>query len=1339
MSEGMTTRSRALDDQFTTLNDRHDNLLSRLEAVCTTIQQHSDTFELVQKSLAAQQTVMADLMVKVSRLDRLPPPTPLLPSPPNPPLLPSPPSSTMVTATLSPPLPHPPTNTPIPHRLPKLEVPLFSGANVIPWISQIEHFFTFHGILEEQKIDIAAFYMTGPALQWFHWLTSVTQPMTWSDFARQAELHFGPSSFVNPEAELFKLRQRTSVADYLSEFEALSTRVSDLPSRSLLNCFLSGLRLDIQRELYILKPPNLHEAMGMAKLIEDKCNASRPVFLPSRQPLPRPPPAPTLPPAATHRASHAPSSLPIKRLTSTEMAARRERGLCFNCDAKFTPGHRCQTPQFLCLLTDQETDDDTTILEPPSSNHDNPMLDEPPDGDTPCISFHALNGFSGPSTLKLTGSIHSKQVTVLIDGGSTNSFIQSRLAAHLGLVVQPSPHLRVTVGNGEALDCAGACSQVPLQLGEAIFPVDLLLLPIFGADVVLGVHWLSSLGPILFDYGQLWMEFHYHGKLMRLHGILGPNLHYASTSTLKRDTHTHAAYQYLHLTISRHSPANDDSLLPLSSISSSASPSFVPRLQSLLSEYTDIFSLPTGLPPARAYDHRIPLLPGMGPVNIRPYRYPHFQKSEIERLVADMLRDGIIRPSMSPFSSPVILVKKRDSTWRFCVDYRALNAITVKDRFPIPTVEELFDELAGARVFSKMDLRSGYHQVRIYPPDIDKTAFRTHEGHYEFLVMPFGLSNAPSTFQALMNSVFRSILCKFALVFFDDVLIYSPDWDSHLTHLQTIFTLFRTHKLHAKLTKCEFGRLELGYLGHTISSQGVQVDNEKIKAIQQWPIPTSIRTLRGFLGLTGYYRRFVAYYATLAAPLTNLLRKNAFVWTPDASSAFQSLKDALTHTPVLQLPDFTKTFEIHSDASATAIGAVLLQQNHPVAYFSKVLPTRLQTSSAYSREMYAITEAVHRWRQYLLGRRFVIQTDHQSLRSILHQTIQTPDQQRWLTKLLGFDFDIIYKPGSSNVATDALSRIPLPSPELQVMMGTSRPLAAIWEALRYFYKHHQPSAALLTNVQQHPSDHADYSTSNGLLFHKGRLVVPHDSALQHLIISEYHNTPVGGHAGIQRTLKRLSSTFYWPGLRASIRDFIHNCTTCQTVKPFNKAPQGLLQPLPIPGKIWDSISLDFITHLPPSSGKTVILVVVDRLSKQGHFSALETHFSAPRVAEVFLKEVVRLHGVPAVVVSDRDPIFISHFWRELFRLHGTHLAMSSAYHPQSDGQTEILNRYLEDYLRCFVADNPRQWLCFLPLAEWHYNTAYHSSIQMSPYEAVYGRPPPHTARLHSGFIFGGRG
>lgn len=529
--------------------------------------------------------------------------------------------------------------------------------------------------------------------------------------------------------------------------------------------------------------------------------------------------------------------------------------------------------------------------------------------------------------------------------------------------------------------------------------------------MVLGMDWLTKHSPMQCDWVARSIQFPYQGDLITLQGIQSTPFSAVTEASVHQ--------------VVKWTQGNDIwAMAVLEPDFSKGSPPVELAVQSVLDKFSSVFTATNSLPPHRVLDHSIALIPNSVPVNSRPYRYSPTQKDEIEKQVLEMLNAGLITPSCSPFASPVLLVKKQDNSWRFCVDYRRLNSLTIKNKFPLPIVDELLNELAGTKFFSKLDLRSGYHQIRMLETDEFKTAFKTHHAHFQFRVMPFGLTNAPATFQCLMNSIFAPFLRKFVLVFMDDILIYSRSLEDNIHHIELVLQLLQQHQLCAKLSKCSFPQNKLEYLGHIISAEGVATDPEKTRVMQDWPLPSNVTELRGFLGLTGYYRKFVKHYGILAKPLTMLLQKNAkFVWTPQAQSAFVALKEAMCSTPVLALPDFAKPFVIETDACATGIGVVLSQEGHPVAFYSKALGIVNQRLSIYEKEFLAIMMAVDRWRSYLLRGPFVIKTDHKALCHLDDQTLDTELQKKAMTKLIGLQYKFQYKKGVENKSADALSKV----------------------------------------------------------------------------------------------------------------------------------------------------------------------------------------------------------------------------------------------------------------------------------------------------------------------------
>lgn len=542
--------------------------------------------------------------------------------------------------------------------------------------------------------------------------------------------------------------------------------------------------------------------------------------------------------------------------------------------------------------------------------------------------------------------------------------------------------------------------------------------------------------------------------------------------------------------------------------------------------------------------------------------------------------------------------------------------------------------------------------------DIHKTAFKTHSGHYEYLVMPFGLTNAPATFQNLMNTVFKPFLRKFVLIFFDDILIYSASVEEHIHHLGQVFEVMRQNNLYAKRSKCDFATTRVEYLGHFIEAKGVSTDPNKVKAVKEWPQPNGLKQLRGFLGLVGYYRKFVRGFGGIARPLTILTKKDSFCWSEEAQSAFDDLKTALCEAPVLAIPDFNKQFVVETDACGSGIGAVLMQEGHPIAYISRHLKGKQAHLSIYEKEFLAVVFAVQKWRHYLLHGHFIIRTDHRILKYLLEQRLNTPIQQQWLPKLLEFDYEIQYRQSKDNLAADALSRVE--GSEI-LSMALSVLECDLLKEIKRSYTDDVLLREVIEALKKKTDAKKHITWSQETLRRKGKLVIPAVFELKNKILAWLHGSSSSGHSGRDATHQRVKSLFYWKGMSKDIQSYIRSCSVCQQCKYETIGSPGLEQPLPILTAIWSDISMDFIDGLPNSFGKTVIFVVVDRLSKAAHFMALSHPYTAASVAQAFLDTVYKLHGFPQSIVSDRDTIFLSDFWKELFALQGVSLNYSSAY------------------------------------------------------------------------------
>ncbi|KAJ9557295.1 hypothetical protein OSB04_011909 [Centaurea solstitialis] len=740
------------------------------------------------------------------------------------------------------------------------------------------------------------------------------------------------------------------------------------------------------------------------------------------------------------------------------------------------------------------------------------------------------------------------------------------------------------------------------------------------------------------------------------------------------------------------------------------------------SEFPDVFpeDLP-GIPPERQVEFRIDLVPGAAPVAKTPYRLAPPEMQELSNQLEELLEKGFIRPSSSPWGAPILFVKKKDGTLRMCIDYRELNKLTVKNRYPLPRIDDLFDQLQGAAWFSKIDLRSGYHQLKVREEDVHKTAFRTRYGHYEFVVMPFGLTNAPAAFMDLMNRVCRPLLDRSVIVFIDDILIYSKTKEDHVQHLREVLEILRKEQLYAKFSKCDFWLQEVQFLGHLVNREGIKVDPAKVEAVMKWETSKSPTEIRSFLGLARYYCRFIQDFSKVAVPLTKLTRKNvSFVWGEEQQSAFETLRQKLCEAPVLTLPEGVEDLTVYCDASYHGLGCVLMQRGKVISYASRQLKTHEVNYPTHDLELAAVVFALKLWRHYLYGVKSTIYTDHKSLRYFLDQPNLNMRQRRWLDVVKDYDCEILYHPGKANVVADALSRktrhMLLRIPLMRLTVKTS-----LFDLIRQsqvdaIKEENQKKERIKGQLPRLVTD------SRVLLTRFGRVWVPVTGEARQTLLDEAHKSKFSIHPGATKMYRDLKTDYWWPGMKRDVARYVERCLTCLRVKAEYQRPHGKLQPLDIPVWKWEHITMDLITKLPRTSRSyDAIWVIVDRLTKSAHFIAIRESSSAEALADIYVKEIVARHGVPVTIISDRDVRFTSRFWGKFHEDLGTRLQFSTAFHPQTDGQSERTIQTLEDMLRACVLDFGGSWDTYLPLAEFSYNNSFHASIGMPPYEMLYGR------------------
>ncbi|SOV03296.1 uncharacterized protein UDID_18616 [Ustilago sp. UG-2017a] len=783
------------------------------------------------------------------------------------------------------------------------------------------------------------------------------------------------------------------------------------------------------------------------------------------------------------------------------------------------------------------------------------------------------------------------------------------------------------------------------------------------------------------------------------------------------------------------------------------------------------------LPHHTEHDLHLELIEGGKPPQGPLYLKGPKEMTELRRYLDENLKKGFIRPSKSPARSPVLFVPKKDGGLRLCVDYRGLNEITVKNRAPLPLIEEQLFLLRKARIYTKLDLRAAYNLIRIAKGDEWKTAFGTQLGLYEYLVMPFGLANAPAHFQSFINDIFRDIIGVYVVVYLDDFLIFSDTEESHVKHVTEVLTRLRSNRLFAKLSKCEFHIKTVEFLGYIIKPTGIEMDPEKVRTVKEWPMPASIHDIQRFLGFANFYRRFIAHFARIAKPLTSLVkpteRFKKFELPEEAQQAFHQLIQAFTSAGVLQHFDYHLPTRLETDASDFAIAGVLKQEHeerwHPVAFYSRKMSSAERNYEIHDKELLAVVACLTQWRHMLAGlpSQLVILTDHEALKYFKSQRRITGRQAQWAVLLADFDFILQYRPGDKGGEPDALTRRADMQPAGEEQEHNVRQLlpprvfaetadhdstlvapmlsmeSIASKGLKDLVKIFQP----LDQELQEIHSKKPFEVKDDLWYSGGRLVIPkvtmpgrtnnrrsrsakevdgQSLSVEHLrfmVMTQCHDGITAGHVGRDATIKAAQRHYWWPSMTAWIADYVASCPVCARYKAPRHRPYGLLQPLATPDRPWGSISLDFIEGLPPSRNYDSILVIVDRLTKFAILAPTYKTVTAKQTAVLLYGHMVRLFGYPDHMVSDRGRQFISGAWKAFAEQMGVKHSLSTAYHPQTDRQTERVNQVVEQYLRMYCNYEQNDWADLLDTAAFVYNNTVHNSIGVSPFFACYGWNP----------------
>ncbi|CAM2726315.1 unnamed protein product [Rotaria socialis] len=808
------------------------------------------------------------------------------------------------------------------------------------------------------------------------------------------------------------------------------------------------------------------------------------------------------------------------------------------------------------------------------------------------------------------------------------------------------------------------------------------------------------------------------------------------------------------------------------------------QFELLLIKYAQVFDTSKSTTIRSIVKHTINIT-STRPIVQRPYRKTTAQEKIIADMCEQFYHDKIIRPSQSPWSSPVVLQKKKDGTWRFCIDYRRLNEITEKDNYPLPRIQEIFDTLGGAKYFTKLDFQGGYYQVPIDEEDKPKTAFTTRDKLWEFNVMPQGIKNGPPTFQRIVNKLLGQLQWNCALSYIDDIIIYSKSINEHLHHLEQVLSLLNHANFRLNVTKCEFMQEKIKFLGHMINENGISPCPDKVRAINDIPVPSNIKAAISFVKMAEYYRNHIPNFSTLAQPLFDLTKKNAkFIWGEEEQNSFNKIKQILSSKLLLQYPDSSIPFIVQVDASNYGIGAVLMQNDgkgeQPVAYMSQKLNKQQQNWNATEKECFAVVSSIRKWHHYVAGRNFIVRTDHHALCWLNRKYNSNPKLNRWRMALQDYTFKIEHVKGNKNCVADCLSRYPVGEPfddeieqrsiaiqteiqpsivntittramkqqQQQQLLEPNVPASTTHQPVRTFdplnvvnhitvftneqLKHHQQEdnsiKKIIENIEKTPLK-IEYCLNNGILCRNVKRinriiavpVIPKTKIKD--VLLAYHNSPMNGaHLGIDRTYYKIRDRFYWPRMYYDIAQHIKSCPNCNINKYSRKKPNGYLNPVDPPVGVWENLSMDFVGPItPPSASGNKYILVITDLLSKYVIAKATRDNSALTAATVLVEDVILKHGAPNQILTDNGTHFTAELFNAIMSLCGVCHIFTTPYNPKSNGVCERFNASMCDVLSATCNTKRNDWDEQLSKITFAYNSSRHVTTKLTPFELIYGR------------------